>query len=214
MGKILGRERNIVLSFFSVFRGMAVHTKWTTSRLPLTISFLFFPLVLCLFVELYMSHRHQNPCIGRQKKNSIKNTKYAAWAAGVVAVPAGRDSSRCHYLVNGRISQLALDCVIRLSLGKSYWLTFCKRSNGLIPPPISLTNGVVGRTMFFSRSWVRIPPSTVVKLFFQTFPMSNSKNTLLGIPRKWNRFGYSQVRPYIRPICYSTVSGGGECKKA
>ena len=39
--------------------------------------------------------------------------------------------------------------------------------------------------------------------------MSNLKNALPGIPRKWNGLDMNKGPPYIRPTCYPAVSGGG-----
>ena len=48
-----------------------------------------------------------------------------------------------------------------------------------------------------------------ITFFFQTSPMSNLKNTLLpGIPRKLNGLDIDRGPPYIRPTCYTAVSGG------
>ena len=74
--------------------------------------------------------------------------------------------------------------VVRLGLGKLLvnLSQVVKRTN---TPLITLKNGVVGRTMGFLGSWVRIPPSAIT-LFFHGFPMSNLKmlSRLPGIPRK------------------------------
>ena len=43
---------------------------------------------------------------------------------------------------------------------------------------------------------------------FQTFPTSNLKYTLPGIPKKWNGLDTDRGPPYIRPTCYPAVSGG------
>ena len=76
-----------------------------------------------------------------------------------------------------------LQCVIRLSLGKSLLLVnllhMVKRTN---TPLNSLTNGVVGRTCVL---WVvGSSPHIHNNKLFQTFPMSNLKNTLPGMPRE------------------------------
>ena len=77
--------------------------------------------------------------------------------------------------------------VTRFSLGELLvsLLQVVKRTT-MYYPTNTLTNGVVDRqTMFFlGGSWVQIPPSTIIINFFRTFPMSNLKNTLPGIPTK------------------------------
>ena len=58
-------------------------------------------------------------------------------------------------------------------------------SNGLKYPITTLKNGVVGRTMgFHGRGFDSYIHHNKL---FQIFLMSNSKNTLPGIPRKSNR---------------------------
>ena len=102
-------------------------------------------------------------------------------------------------------------CVIRLSLGKVNWLTFCKWSNGLIPTN-SLTNGVVGRTMAFSGSCVRIPPSTIIN-FFRLSPCRTWK--VLSPASPGNETAWILTRPplYLADLP-SRRFGGGECYKA
>ena len=51
----------------------------------------------------------------------------------------------------------------------SYWLTFCRWSNELIPLEF-LNKWRRRQTMFFSGSWVQIPPSVHNNNLFQTFP--------------------------------------------
>ena len=97
---------------------------------------------------------------------------------------------------------------VRLSLWVSFcWLTFGKWSNGLIPRYITSTkNGVFDRPWFF---WVvGSNPTFTIMNFFRLSPCQNLKNTLPGIPRKWNGLNNWQVRPYILPTCHPAVSGG------
>ena len=95
---------------------------------------------------------------------------------------------------------------IRLSLGKLlllfYLLQVVKRTNN------TLKNGVVDRSRVF---WVvGSNPTIHNNKLFQTFPMSNLKSALPGIPRKRNRLDIDKsARISGRPAIIPPFQGGG-----
>ena len=111
--------------------------------------------------------------VGRRKSSATR---------GAVAVPQVIYAMK--YLV---LAVCLMSSVIRLSLGK-LWINLSqvvKRTNTpLIPKKMASSTDHV-----FFGSWVQIPPSTINKLF-QTFPMSNLRNTLPGYTQEMKPLGY------------------------